>query len=95
MALWVGAHRPFAQVVCQYFLRGECKFGDRCRNEHPRTTGTQRTNSLFFEVTHHSSCSLLFRSDMVKSDHPNAIQVGLSQVSMIFVVQWRFMLNKH
>ena len=23
------------QVVCQFFLRGACKFGDECRNEHP------------------------------------------------------------
>ncbi|XP_022083453.1 nucleoporin-like protein 2 [Acanthaster planci] len=23
-------------VVCHFFLRGNCKFGDRCRNEHPR-----------------------------------------------------------
>lgn len=22
-------------VVCPYFLRGTCRFGDRCRNEHP------------------------------------------------------------
>ncbi|PFH50402.1 hypothetical protein AMATHDRAFT_40861 [Amanita thiersii Skay4041] len=26
-------------VVCQYFLRGQCKFGDNCRNEHPRQQG--------------------------------------------------------
>ena len=25
-----------AQVVCQYFLKGTCKFGNACRNEHPR-----------------------------------------------------------
>ena len=24
------------QVVCQFFLRGSCKFGDQCRNEHPQ-----------------------------------------------------------
>ncbi|KAH9179516.1 hypothetical protein EDB89DRAFT_487753 [Lactarius sanguifluus] len=23
-------------VVCQYFLRGSCKFGTQCRNEHPQ-----------------------------------------------------------
>ncbi|KAI0650889.1 hypothetical protein C8Q79DRAFT_411655 [Trametes meyenii] len=23
-------------VVCQYFLRGTCKFGNNCRYEHPR-----------------------------------------------------------
>ena len=23
------------QVVCQYFLKGQCRFGDSCRNEHP------------------------------------------------------------
>ena len=22
-------------VVCQYFLKGDCRFGDRCRYEHP------------------------------------------------------------
>ncbi|KAJ1934040.1 hypothetical protein EC988_008933, partial [Linderina pennispora] len=21
---------------CEYFLRGKCNFGDRCRNEHPQ-----------------------------------------------------------
>ncbi|PIK43341.1 putative nucleoporin-like protein 2 [Apostichopus japonicus] len=25
-------------VVCRFFLKGTCKFGDRCRNEHPRNT---------------------------------------------------------
>jgi hypothetical protein len=23
------------QVVCQFHLRGQCRFGDSCRNEHP------------------------------------------------------------
>lgn len=23
-------------TVCQFFLRGQCKFGDQCRNEHPQ-----------------------------------------------------------
>ncbi|KAI0694382.1 hypothetical protein C8T65DRAFT_666804 [Cerioporus squamosus] len=23
-------------AVCQFFLRGTCKFGNNCRNEHPR-----------------------------------------------------------
>ncbi|NXT27829.1 NUPL2 protein, partial [Syrrhaptes paradoxus] len=26
-------------VVCQYFLQGRCRFGDRCWNEHPRSGG--------------------------------------------------------
>ncbi|KAJ4478956.1 hypothetical protein J3R30DRAFT_2694013 [Lentinula aciculospora] len=25
------------QVVCSYFLRGQCRFGDKCRNEHPQS----------------------------------------------------------
>jgi hypothetical protein len=24
------------QAVCQFFLRGACKFGDKCHNEHPQ-----------------------------------------------------------
>ncbi|TFK94893.1 hypothetical protein K466DRAFT_119297 [Polyporus arcularius HHB13444] len=23
-------------AVCQFYLRGTCKFGNNCRNEHPR-----------------------------------------------------------
>ncbi|KAG9317872.1 hypothetical protein JVU11DRAFT_2100 [Chiua virens] len=26
-------------TVCSYYLRGACKYGDRCRNEHPGATG--------------------------------------------------------
>lgn len=26
--------RPEKNVVCQYFMRGECRYGDRCRYEH-------------------------------------------------------------
>jgi len=32
----------YYQVVCQFFLRGQCKFGTSCRNEYPadaRQTG--------------------------------------------------------
>ncbi|KAI0303905.1 hypothetical protein BC826DRAFT_980308 [Russula brevipes] len=29
-------------AVCQYFLRGTCRFGDQCRNEHPQTGQADR-----------------------------------------------------
>ncbi|KAL4980405.1 hypothetical protein BDW66DRAFT_125152 [Aspergillus desertorum] len=37
-------------VVCTYFQQGRCKFGDRCKNEHPRSqqtfTGGNRFGAL-------------------------------------------------
>ncbi|XP_062364322.1 nucleoporin NUP42-like isoform X2 [Cinclus cinclus] len=36
--------------VCQFFLRGYCRFGDRCWNEHPRG-GTGRTGAAPAHVT--------------------------------------------
>lgn len=30
------------QVVCQYFLRGACRYGDRCHNEHPQNVQPDR-----------------------------------------------------
>ncbi|KAN0132525.1 hypothetical protein V8E53_009541 [Lactarius tabidus] len=33
-------------VVCQYFLRGSCKFGDQCRNEHPQGGQGERRSAL-------------------------------------------------
>ena len=31
----------FVQPVCQYFLRGECRFGDKCKYEHPQNPRPQ------------------------------------------------------
>ncbi|KAF1988149.1 hypothetical protein K402DRAFT_352039 [Aulographum hederae CBS 113979] len=31
--------KSFTMVVCKFFLQGSCKFGDRCKNEHPRSGG--------------------------------------------------------
>lgn len=33
-------------VVCQYFLKGDCRFGDRCRYEHP--SAEKKTVCSFF-----------------------------------------------
>ena len=30
------------QAVCQFYLRGACKFGNECRNEHPQNAQTDR-----------------------------------------------------
>lgn len=32
-------------VVCRFFLNGTCKFGDRCRNEHTRSTSDYNSYS--------------------------------------------------
>lgn len=29
-------HADSQQVVCPYFLKGTCRYGNNCRNEHPR-----------------------------------------------------------
>ena len=34
------------QVVCQFFLRGTCKFGDQCRNEHPQNVQSDRRSAF-------------------------------------------------
>ncbi|KAI0000052.1 hypothetical protein BJV77DRAFT_976087 [Russula vinacea] len=33
-------------VVCQFFLRGACKFGDQCRNEHPQNGQPDRRSAF-------------------------------------------------
>ncbi|KAF8265138.1 hypothetical protein EI94DRAFT_375706 [Lactarius quietus] len=33
-------------AVCQFFLRGSCKFGDQCRNEHPQGGQGDRRSAL-------------------------------------------------
>jgi len=48
-------------VVCKFFLQGNCRYGDRCRNEHPRsdnrfnafdgTADQLRSGSLFSRVS--------------------------------------------
>ena len=31
------------KTVCQHFLKGYCRFGDKCWNEHPRGGGGNLT----------------------------------------------------
>ncbi len=31
------------KAVCQFFLRGSCKFGNQCRNEHPQNGDRRST----------------------------------------------------
>lgn len=37
-------------VVCSFFLAGKCKFGNACRNEHPRTDSLTSQNSKSDEL---------------------------------------------
>ncbi|XP_074999698.1 nucleoporin NUP42 isoform X3 [Calonectris borealis] len=36
------AERGAAMAICQFFLQGRCRFGERCWNEHPRGGGGGR-----------------------------------------------------
>jgi len=47
------------QVVCQYFLRGACKFGSQCRNEHPQNAQGDRRSAIGGVLYHLLSRSLL------------------------------------
>lgn len=47
------------QAVCQYFLRGACKFGGECRNEHPQNGDRRSAFGGKSPVALHSLGSLI------------------------------------
>ncbi|KAJ3574690.1 hypothetical protein NP233_g1601 [Leucocoprinus birnbaumii] len=56
-------------AVCQYFLRGQCRFGDSCRNEHPanpRQSGFG--NQSWTNTNAQPKPALLFTQDSMKCD---------------------------
>ncbi|KAF8237897.1 hypothetical protein L208DRAFT_1355643 [Tricholoma matsutake] len=52
-------------VVCSFFLRGQCKFGDKCRNEHPPKRGF---GSQSWTNSNNSNLPLPFTTDTMTSD---------------------------
>ncbi|KAI5993582.1 hypothetical protein EDD15DRAFT_2266329 [Pisolithus albus] len=53
--------------VCSYFLRGICKFGDRCKNEHPREpTKPQFGNQTWASAN--TNKGLLFTTETLTND---------------------------
>ncbi|KAI9447861.1 hypothetical protein H4582DRAFT_1772106, partial [Lactarius indigo] len=63
--------------VCQYFLRGSCKFGTQCRNEHPQGGQGDRRPPLSFnfqvgvELTPILSLETMTKDFDVRSDKPS------------------------
>ncbi|KAI6040414.1 hypothetical protein EDC04DRAFT_1509418 [Pisolithus marmoratus] len=52
--------------VCKYYLRGECKFGDRCKNEHPRTPAKPQFGNQTWTAS--SNNTLLFTTESLTND---------------------------
>ncbi|KAI6135233.1 hypothetical protein EDD17DRAFT_1546695 [Pisolithus thermaeus] len=52
--------------VCQYYLRGICKFGDRCKNEHPRATTKPPFGNQSWSAN--TSKALLFTTETLTND---------------------------
>jgi len=40
----------YFQVVCQFFMRGSCRFGNNCRNEHPQRQSGFGSTSILFSI---------------------------------------------
>ncbi|KAJ3933420.1 MAG: hypothetical protein NXY57DRAFT_19892 [Lentinula lateritia] len=55
-------------VVCSYFLRGQCRFGDKCRNEHPQSGNQTWVNSASGSDTGVKNSVGLFSSELLSSD---------------------------
>lgn len=54
-------------VVCTYFLRGACKFGDHCRNDHPQKGGGFG-NATWTNSRNNTGKNAIFTSDTMKND---------------------------
>jgi len=57
IAAMVSSHSRFCQpaptyfqVVCQFFMRGSCRFGNSCRNEHPQRQSGFGSASILFSI---------------------------------------------
>ncbi|KAF8967465.1 hypothetical protein BDZ97DRAFT_1803446, partial [Flammula alnicola] len=66
-------------AICQYFLRGQCRFGDTCRNEHPANAQQSGFGSAY--TTLHRTPMLLNRLFCTQ------ILLGLGKVVQAAVVQ--------
>ncbi|KAE9404129.1 hypothetical protein BT96DRAFT_439985 [Gymnopus androsaceus JB14] len=51
-------------TVCSYFVRGQCRFGDKCRFEHPQSTNQSWVNSS----SNNKSAVGLFTQDSITLD---------------------------
>eukprot|EP00795_Rhopilema_esculentum_P008273 gene8273-14229_t len=68
-------------VTCQYFLQGTCKFGVRCRNEHP--TGGLRTSNSFGGLNKSSFGSAagnVFSKEQAATNNQNPVDKIVSNI---------------
>ncbi|KAI6034856.1 hypothetical protein F5J12DRAFT_1723 [Pisolithus orientalis] len=56
------------QQVCQYYLRGACKFGDRCKNEHPRAPLKPQFGNQSWAANSNANKALLFTTESLTND---------------------------
>ncbi|KAL4076389.1 hypothetical protein V8B97DRAFT_1922232 [Scleroderma yunnanense] len=53
--------------ICQYFLRGTCKFGDKCKNEHPQEQQRPQFGNQSW-TANSGSKTLLFTTETLTND---------------------------
>ncbi|KAJ3711261.1 hypothetical protein DFJ43DRAFT_112159 [Lentinula guzmanii] len=67
-AEWLELDFHLRMVVCNYFLRGQCRFGDKCRNEHPQSGNQSWVNSASGSNTGNKDSAGLFSQESLLSD---------------------------
>ncbi|TFK69409.1 hypothetical protein BDN72DRAFT_840374 [Pluteus cervinus] len=55
-------------AVCQYFLRGQCRFGSQCKNEHPGQPAGRGTQFGGSSWSNPNKVSLAFTQETIASD---------------------------